>query len=105
MSGFLLHMGATVVCMHAGQAQPLVTSSRVTVEGQPVVTQSGLYTITGCALTGTPNPPCVTAQWTSAATRVTAGGVPVLLRDSQATCTASGTGLQVRATQGRVKGT
>ncbi len=104
MPGFLLHMGATVICMHAGQAQPLVPNPRVTVGGQPIVTQSGPYAITGCALTGTPSPPCVTAQWITAATRVTAGGVPVLLQDSQAICTASGTGLQVIVTQVRVKG-
>ncbi len=104
MPGFLLHVGATVMCMHGGQAQPLVPSPRVTVGGQPIVTQSSPYAITGCALTGTPSPPCVTAQWITAATRVTAGGVPVLLQDSQAICTASGTGLQVIVTQVRVKG-
>jgi len=74
------------------------------VGGQPVVTQTSAYSIAGCALTGTPNPPCATAQWVTAAARVRAGGVPVLLQDSQAVCVPTGTGLNVIATQLRVKG-
>ena len=100
MPGFLLHSGATVQCMHAGQAQPTAINPRVKVNGQPIVTQSGTYTVAGC----TSNPPCVTAQWVSAATRVKAGGQPVLLQDSQAVCTPTGTGLNISVTQTRVKG-
>jgi hypothetical protein len=62
MPGYLLHMGATVLCMHGGQAQPVMPYPRVKVGGQPVVTQSAPYTVAGCGLTGTPSPPCVTAQ-------------------------------------------
>jgi hypothetical protein len=36
---------------------------------------------------------------------VRAGGVPVLLQDSQAICAPTGTGLNVVVTQVRVKGT
>ena len=104
MPGFLLHVGATVMCMHAGQAQPLAPNPRVMVSGQPIVTQSCSYAVAGCGLTGTPAPPCVTAQWIIAATRVLSGGVPVLLQDSQAICAPSGTGLNVLLTQLRVKG-
>jgi hypothetical protein len=103
MPGYVLHVGATVMCMHGGQAQPTVPSPRVTVGGQPVVTQSGPYVVAGCGLTGSPNPPCVTAQWVTGATRVTAGGMPLLLQDSQAICTASGTSLQIVLTQVRVQ--
>jgi len=105
MPGTLLHLGATVLCMHAGQAQPTVSNSRVKVGGQPIVTQTSSHTIAGCALTGTPNPPCATAQWIVSAGRVRAGGVPVLLQDSQAVCVPTGTGLNIVATQPRVKGT
>jgi hypothetical protein len=105
MPGTLLHLGATVLCMHAGQAQPVVSNPRVKVGGQPIVTQTSTYTIAGCALTGTTNPPCATAQWQTAATRVKAGGVPVLLKNSQARCVPTGTGLKIVATQPRVKGT
>jgi hypothetical protein len=104
MPGFLLHVGATVICMHAGQAQPTVSNPRVKVSGQPIVTQAAPYVVAGCGLTGTLIPPCVTAQWIVAATRVVSGGVPVLLQDSQAICTPTGTGLNILLTQMRVKG-
>jgi uncharacterized Zn-binding protein involved in type VI secretion len=104
--GFLLHQGATVLCSHGGQAQPTVPSPRVKVGGQPIVTQDAPYTIAGCALPPPPtaNGPCVTAQWITGATRITADGAPVLLQDSQAICTPTGTSLMVVQTQIRVKG-
>ena len=106
MPGFLLHLGATVLCAHGGQAQPTVTSPRVKVGGQPIVTQSGPYTIAGCPFaTGAGPMPCVTGQWVMGATRVRANGEPVLLQDSQAICTPNGTPLNTVMTQVRVKGT
>jgi len=104
MPGYLLHVGATVLCAHAGQAQPIVSNPRVRVSGQPIVTQSINYTIAGCSLSSVPSPPCVTAQWVTAATRVRAGGMPVLLQDSQSICTPTGTPLNILVTQLRVKG-
>ncbi len=104
MPGYLLHVGATVVCLHAGQAQPTAPNPRVRVSGQPIVTQTAPYAVAGCGLTGTGTPPCVTAQWVTAATRVKAGGLPVLLQDSQAVCTPTGTGLNILITQTRVRG-
>ena len=107
MPGYLLHVGATVLCFHAGQAQPTAPNPRVLVGGQPVVTQAAPYMIAGCPFTtpaGTPLP-CVTAQWVVGATRVLAGGQPLLLQDSQAVCTPNGTPLNVVVTQVRVKGT
>lgn len=106
MPGFVLHLGATVMCAHAGQAQPTAPNPRVRVSGQPIVTQTTTYTIAGCPfnISGAPSP-CVTAQWVTAATRVRAGGVPVLLQDSQAVCTPNGTPLNIVVTQVRVRGT
>jgi uncharacterized Zn-binding protein involved in type VI secretion len=106
MPGFLLHQGATVLCSHAGQAQPIVPNPRVKVSGQPIVTQGGIYTVAGCTLPPPPaaNGPCITAQWITAATRIRAGGVPVLLQDSQAICAPTGTPLNVVITQIRVRG-
>ena len=101
MPGTLLHRGATVQCLHAGQAQPAVTNPRVKVGGQQIVIRTSIYTIAGC----TSNPPCATAQWVTGALRVRAGGAPVLLQDSQAVCAPTGTGLNIVATQPRVKGT
>lgn len=98
----ILHLGATVTCVHAGPATPLTPFPRVLVSGQPVATQATLYAITGCALTGTPNPPCVTGQWVVGAVRVLAGGTPVLLQSSMAVCVPTGTGLLPLVVQPRV---
>lgn len=73
MPGPILHLGATVLCTHAGQAAPTTPFPRVTVSGQPVVTLATPYVVAGCGLTGTPTPPCVTAQWL-AGRRTGAGG-------------------------------
>ena len=107
MPGTVLHMGATVLCMHGGQAQPTTSDPRVKVGGQPVVVQTAVYTVSGCALPPPPsaNGPCISAQWITGATRVRVNGVPVLLQNSQAMCVPSGTGLNVVATQMRVKAT
>lgn len=102
--GMLVHVGATVICTHAGQATPMTPQPRVRVGGQKVVTQSCVYTVTGCALAGTSSPPCATAKWVTAALRVRAGSEPVLLRESQSICTPTGTPLTVLVTQIRVKG-
>lgn len=106
MPGYLLHLGATVLCMHAGQAQPTSPNPRVKVGGQPVTTQPIPYVIAGCTLPPPPiaNGPCVTGNWVTAALRVKVGGMPVLLRDSVAVCVPTGTGLNVVMTQVRVKG-
>jgi len=105
MPGTIVHLGATVLCSHAGQALPVSIDTRVLVSGMPVATLVSQYTVAGCALTGTAVPPCVTAQWITGATRVLAGGVPVLLSLGQSVCAPTGTPLLVIATQTRVTGT
>ncbi len=105
MPAAILHFGATVTCMHAGQATPLTPFPRVMVSGQPVTTLTTPYAIAGCALTGTPNPPCVTAQWVLGAVRVMAGGAPVLLQSGTAVCVPTGTGLLPLVVQPRVMAT
>jgi hypothetical protein len=106
MPGYLLHMGATVTCQHGGTATPVMSSLRVKVDSQAIVTQTTSYTVAGCSLTPPPPKPfCATALWTSGATRVTSDNTPVLLADSQATCATTGTGVQVATTQTRVQGT
>ena len=93
---FLLHMGAQVICSHAGQAAPTSSSVRVKVGGQPATTLAHTYTITACTFT-TPEPapkPCTTVQWNTAATRVTIEGKPALLSSS------SGVTIGPQGTQG-----
>lgn len=100
-----LHLGATVLCSHAGQATPLVPFPRLLLSGQPAVTLSSPYAVAACALTGTPNPPCVTAQWIVGAVRVLAGGAPLLTMMGQAVCVPTGTPLLPVAAQTRVLAT
>lgn len=96
-----------MLCAHAGQAQPTAPNPRVKVGGQPIVTLPTAYTVAGCTMPPPTagNGPCVTAQFMTSATRVMAGGQPVLLQDSQAICTPTGTPLNIVVTQVRVKGT
>ncbi|MDH4052946.1 MAG: hypothetical protein OEU93_15340 [Rubrivivax sp.] len=101
----VLHLGATVMCMHAGQAMPAAPFPRVLVSGQPVVTLASPYVVAGCALTGTGAPPCVTAQWMVGATRVMAGGAPLLTFAGQSLCTPSGSPLLPMVSQMRVLAT
>ncbi len=105
MPGFLLHQGATVLCLHGGQAQATAPNPRVMVSGQLVVTQAAPHAVAGCPFSTPGGPlPCVTAQWVTGATRVLVGGQPVLLQDSQAVCTPNGTGVTIAVTQTRVRG-
>ncbi|HEY1166167.1 MAG TPA: hypothetical protein VGE90_13395 [Chitinophaga sp.] len=106
MPGPLLHVGATVQCAHAGPAMPTSPNPRVLVNGMPIVMQPAPYTVAGCPfnVSGAPSP-CITAQWVTAAVRVTSNGMPVLLMDSQAICAPNGTPLMILSAQTRVIGT
>jgi len=105
MPGPLLHVGATVMCSHGGQAQATVPNPRVMVSGMPTVTIAGPWAIAGCAFVPPAgNGPCVTAQFITSATRVTSNGQPLLLMDSQAICAPTGTPLLPPVTQTRVIG-
>jgi len=104
MPGFLVHVGAQVLCAHGGQAQPTAPNPRVTVSGQPTVLMTTPYVVAGCALPPplAANGPCVTAQWLSGTTRVTSNGQPLLVQSSQAICAPTGTPLMIVVTQTRV---
>jgi hypothetical protein len=88
--------------MHAGPATPAAPFPRVLLSGQPVVTIASPYVIAGCALTGTPAPPCATGQWIVGATRVVAGGAPVVSMAGASVCVPTGTPMMPVSTQPRV---
>ena len=104
MPGFLIHVGASVLCSHGGQAQASASNPRVTVSGQPTVTIAAPWLVAGCTLPPptAANGPCISAQFVTAATRVTSNGQPLLLFDSQAICAPTGTPLLIVASQTRV---
>lgn len=106
MPGFVLHLGAQVMCMHLGTATPSPTRPRVVVSGQPAVTLASPYTVAGCPFvppSGTG--PCVSAMWVQGATRVTSMGQPLAIQGGQAVCVPTGTGLVALVSQTRVLAT
>ena len=106
MPGFVVHLGATVMCMHGGQAQPTAPNPRVLVSGQPVSTLAAPYVVAGCPFVPPGgNGPCVTGQWVTGSTRVLVAGAPLVVQSSQAVCAPTGTGLLVIAAQTRVLAT
>lgn len=106
MPGYLLHVGAIVMCSHGGQAQPTMPIPRVTVSGQPVVAQVAPHLVAGCPFVAGLVPlPCVATQWLTGSVRVKSMGLPLLLQDSQAVCIPNGTPAVIAMTQLRVKGT
>jgi hypothetical protein len=110
MPGFIVHVGAQVQCMHGAPAQPTAIEPRVLLNAQAAVVTlpSPQYHVTGC-----PNPPpngsngpCLTAQFTSAATKVLAGGKPLLIRNgSPGTCLPTGATANIVQTQMKVTAT
>ena len=99
----ILHIGATVLCSHGGQAIPTAPSPRVMVMGQPIATIAAPYSIAGCAFVPPPgNGPCVTAQWVVGAVRVLSMGQPVVIMTGMAVCVPTGTPLVPVVAQTRV---
>jgi hypothetical protein len=103
MPGPILHLGATVMCSHGGQATPTAPNPRVAVSGQPVSTIATPYVVAGCAFVPPGgNGPCVSAQWVVGATRVLVMGQPAAIMSGQAVCAPTGTPLLPTAVQMRV---
>jgi hypothetical protein len=98
----VLQVGAVVICSHFGLATPILPFGRVLLSGQPAVTVASPYTIAGCALTGTTNPPCVLGRWTTGSVRVLAGGQPLAIMSGSSTCVAPGTPMVPLVAQPRV---
>jgi hypothetical protein len=104
MPGFLVHVGAQVMCSHGGTAQPTVPNPRVLVSGQPTVTITAPYVVAGCAMPPPPggNGPCVSGQWLAGSTRVLSNGQPLVVQSSPSVCAPTGTPLLILMTQIRV---
>ena len=105
MPGFLIQQGATVICIHGGQAVPLVPNPAVTLEGMPSCLLPDPWSVAGCPGIPPTIPPCVMASWVVGTVRVTSYGQPLLVQSSQAICTPTGTPLLPIVTQARVNAT
>lgn len=101
MPGPILHLGATVLCAHGGQAVPTVPVPRVLVSGQPVATIVAPYAVAGCPFPPVSGGPCVTGQWVVGAVRVMAMGQPVAIQTGVAVCAPTGTPLMPLVVQPR----
>ena len=102
MPGFLLQVGATVMCSHGGQAQLTVPNPRVLLSGSPSVTIAAPWVVAGCPFVPPAPGPCVTAQWILGTTRVLSNGQPLLVQTGQAICMPTGTPLLPLVAQTRV---
>ena len=105
MPGFLLHVGATVMCSHAGQATPSVPNPRVTVSGQPTALLPEPWIVAGCPGVPPAIPPCVTGQWIVGTTRVLSNGMPLVIMGGQGLGMPPGTPLLPIVSQTRVTAT
>jgi uncharacterized Zn-binding protein involved in type VI secretion len=73
------------------------------VSGMPTTTIAAPYVVAGCPMVAAGAPtPCVRVQWMKGATRVTSGGQPMILIDSQAVCVPNGTPVTIVSSQTRV---
>lgn len=103
MPGPILHVGATVLCAHGGQAVPTAPSPVVLVSGMPAATVTAPYAVAGCAFVPPAgNGPCVTAQWIVGTVRVLSQGQPLVIMSGVSICTPTGTPLLPVAAQTRV---
>jgi len=102
MPGPVVHLGATVLCSHGGQATPTAPFARVVVSGQPVTTLAAPYVVAGCPFPPASGGPCVTAQWIVGSTRVLAGGAPLVIQTGTAVCAPTGVPLMAVVVQPRV---
>lgn len=104
MPGYLVQVGAQVLCAHGGQATPTVPNPRVLLSGAPSVLITSPYAIAGCPFPPPPNGngPCVTGQWLTGTTRVLSNGQPLVLQAGSSVCAPTGTPMTVVVTQPRV---
>lgn len=90
----ILHLGATVMCSHGGQAMPTAPSPVILVSGAPATTIAAPYAVAGCAFVPPAgNGPCVTGQWVVGAVRVLSQGQPLAVMSGVAVCVPTGTPL------------
>ena len=102
MAGTIVQQGATVLCAHAGQAQPTSVNPRVRVGGRPTVLLPAPWSVAACPLPPNAGGPCATAQWSAGSVRVRSLGQPLVVQGGTATCAPTAVPLNVAVTQLRV---
>jgi hypothetical protein len=105
MPGFLLHLGATVQCVHGGRATPTGLNPRVTVGGQPTVFLTSPWVLVPCPLPPQGGGPDVNGMFTVGTTRVLSNGQPLAIFGGTGTAMPSGVPLLTIQSQTRVTAT
>jgi|tagenome__1003787_1003787.scaffolds.fasta_scaffold20975781_3 hypothetical protein len=91
MPGPFLTTASTVMCPHGGQAALTTANSKMTVAGSPVLLESDVHPVAGCAfqLPGPTPSPCVRIQWSAGATSAGVNGTAPLVQSSVGQCCAA----------------
>lgn len=79
MPGPVLTTTSTVQCPHGGRAILATANARVTAEGAPVLIDTDIHPVVGCAFVVAAKPsPCVRIQWVAGAARVRIGSASLV---------------------------
>lgn len=110
MASPILTTGTVASCPHGGQASFLAGQSALLADSAPALVVTDTTTIAGCPfVVGNTASPCLTVQWTVPATRVTAGGIPVLVESSVGLCLSAASApqgiLQISSVQSKASAT
>lgn len=107
MSDYLTS-SSSLSCPHGGTVMITASNSRITLDGDQIITATDTFVISGCSfnISGAPSP-CTQVQWLSTALRSTADSLSPLTKNSVGMCI-GGIGLQgpvtIQATQAKVGG-
>ncbi len=91
--GNLFGTDTVITCPHGGRVRAVtgLASDAVLLDGLPVATASGAWTVTGCThTTGSAATPCTSVRWSPGRDGVRVDGVPVLLNSTDAECFSAG---------------
>ncbi|WP_164545130.1 hypothetical protein [Antribacter gilvus] len=107
--GDYLNVGSTLMCPHGGTVTAVPSSTKVRVDGQPVVLSSDTFMVAACPFMIGPTPsPCLQVSWQSTVQRTDVGGTKPLAKDSVGMCKAATGAVQgtvmIQSTQAKVGG-
>jgi hypothetical protein len=79
------------MCTHGGSAVLTTSNAKLLVGQMPALLQTDVHSVAGCPFqipfgVGTKPSPCIRIQWMSGSTRLTVGGVGVLVQSSVGIC-------------------
>lgn len=102
MPGFVVQMGAKILCPHGGEVQIIPAGAQVTSGGMALVTTGATYVVKNCPQKPPVGPPCTTVTWQMGATKVMIKGVPALVKSSIGLCAPLNLPAVVAQTQAKV---